>query len=128
MPTSVQKCYIQEGNSKLVISEAFLEEVSATCYTKVDQLKQVLSINITKLQAALERVPPFQRDQPKYQCKQVFQVWKESTQTPTYRSLRSVLDKYSVFCGRNPLVSVLCVSCCLCPFARLFIVCAISHS
>ena len=33
------------------------------------------------------------------------QVWKESTQSPTYRALRSVLDKYSVFNGRNILVS-----------------------
>ena len=38
-------------------------------------------------------------------CKLVFQVWKENTQSPTYGALRSALDKYSVFCGRNPLVS-----------------------
>ena len=74
--------------------------MSKTGLTKVNQLKRVFSIDSIKLQ----------RDQPDYQCKQVFQVWKESTRTPTYRSLRSALDKYSVFCGRNPLVSVLCVS------------------
>ena len=102
-----------EENSNQVISETFLEEVSATSYTKVDQLKHVLSINCAKLRAALGRAPPFQRDQPEYQCKLVFQMWKESTQNPTYGSLRSALDKYSVFCGRNPLVSV-CM--CVCPF------------
>ena len=101
-----------EENSDGVISEAFLDELSATSYTKVDQLKCVLSINSAKLRAALARASPFQRDQPEYQCKLVFQMWKESTQNPTYGSLRSALDKYSVFCGRNPLVSVLCVSCC----------------
>ena len=101
-----------EENSDGVISEAFLDEVSATSCTKVDQLKCVLSINSAKLRAALARAPPFQQDQPKYQCKLVFQMWKESTQSPTYGSLRSALDDYSVFCGRNPLVSVLCVSCC----------------
>ena len=55
-----------------------------------------------------------------YQYEQVFQMWKESTRNPTYGSLRSALDDYSVFCGRNPLVSVLCV--CLC--TRIFMVCA----
>ena len=71
----------------------------------VDQLKQALRVNSPKFQAALARAPPFQRDQPEYQCKLVFQVWKENTQSPTYEALRSALDKYSVFCGRNPLVS-----------------------
>ena len=57
-----------------------------------------------KFQAALVRAPPFQRDQPEYQYKLVFQVWKENTQSSTYRALRSALYKYSVLCGRNPLV------------------------
>ena len=95
-----------EKNSDRVISEAFLDEVSATSCTKVDQLKCVLSINSAKLRAALARAPPFQCDQPEYQCKLVFQMWKESTKNPTYGSLRSALDEYSVFCGKNPLVSV----------------------
>ena len=109
-----------EKNSDRVISEAFLEEVSAMSYTQVDRLKCVLSINSAKLRAALARAPPFQQDHPEYRCKQVYQVWKESTQTPTYRALRSALDKYSVFCGRNPLVSVcVCVSCCLYIYVKL---------
>ena len=95
-------CLIAEDNP---VSEAFLSEVSRTSKMKVDQLKQVLSIDSAKFQAALGQAPPFQRDQPEYQCKLVFQVWKENTQSPTYGALRSALDKYSVFCGRNPLVS-----------------------
>ena len=94
-----------ENHSDKLVSEAFLDVVSKTAHTKVDQLKQALCINNTKLRAAIASAPPFQRDQPEYQCKLVFQVWKESTQSPTYGALRSVLDKYSVFCGRNPLVS-----------------------
>jgi len=74
------KVLLAEKNSSEIVAEEFLEVVSRTSHKRIE-----------------------------YQCKQVFQVWKESTQTPTYRSLRSVLDKYSVFCGRNPLVSVLCV-------------------
>ena len=94
-----------ENDSDELVSEAFLNKVSKTSHTKLDQLKQALSVDSAKFQASLTRAPPFQRDHPEYQCKLVFQVWKENTQTPTYRALRSALDKYSVFCGRNPLVS-----------------------
>ena len=73
-----------ENNSDEHVPEAFLNAASKTFHAKMDQCK---------------------RDQPEYQCKLVFQVWKESTQSPTYGALRSALDKYSVFCGRNPLVS-----------------------
>ena len=94
-----------KNNSDKLVSEAFLVKVSKTSHTKVDQLKKALGIHSAKFQAALARAPPFQRDHPEYQCKLMFQVWKENTQSPTYRTLRSALDKYSVFCGRNPLVS-----------------------
>ena len=94
-----------ENSSDKLVSEEFLNEVSKNSHTKLDQLKQALGIHSAKFRAALARAPPFQRDHPEYQCKLVFQVWKENTQSPTYRALRSALDKYSVFCGRNPLVS-----------------------
>ena len=103
-----------ENSSDKLVSETFPNKVSKTSYKKVNQLKQALGIDSTKFQAALARAPPFQRDQPEYQCKLVFQVWKENTQSPTYGALRSALDKCSVFCGRNPLVS--CVDFeCVCP-------------
>ena len=103
-----------ENSSDKLVSKAFLNKVIKTSHTKMDQLKQTLGIDSTKFQAALARGPPFQRDQPEYQCKLVFQVWKENTQSPTYGALRSALDKYSVFCGRNPLVSCDCVCVCVC--------------
>ena len=94
-----------ENNSEKLVSEVFLNKVYKTSQTKLDQLKQALGIDSAKFRAALTRAPQFQRDQPEYQCKLVFQVWKENTQSPTYGALRSALDKYSVFCGRNLLVS-----------------------
>ena len=109
-----------EDNPNEVVSEAFLDKVSKTSFMKVDQLKQALGIDSTKFQAALARAPLFQRDQPEYQCKLMFQVWKENTQSPTYGALRSALDKYSVFCGRNPLVS--------CEFVQVHAACVDSWS
>ena len=99
----------EESKNKLV-SEAFVNEIGKSSHRKMDQLKRALGIYSTKFEAALARAPPFQRDHPEYQCMLVFQVWKESTQNPTYRALRSALDKYSVFNGRNLLVSVCIVS------------------
>ena len=83
-----------EENSKEIVSGTFMDVVNKSAHTKVDKLREVVSIDTAQLQ----------QDQPEYQYKQVFQLWKES---PTYGSLRSALDKYSVFCGRNPLVSLL---------------------
>ena len=79
-----------EQNSDKLVSDEFL---SKTTLTKFDHLKQLFSTDSIMLQ----------QDQPEYRWDQ---VWKENTQTPTYRALRSALDKYSVFCGRNPLVRV----------------------
>ena len=87
------------------VCRTFPDKVTEHSRVNVHQLKQALGIDSTKFQAALARAPPFKQDQPEYQHKLVFQVWKESTQSPTYSTLRSTLDKYSVFCGRNPLVS-----------------------
>ena len=94
-----------ENSSDQPVSKPFPYGMKKACRTMVNQLKQALGIDSTKFQAALAGVPPFQRDQPEYQCELVFQVWNENTQSPTYRALRSALDNYSVFCGRNPLVS-----------------------
>ena len=109
-----------EENKKKEVSKAFLDKVSKTSFMKVNQLKQALAIDSVKFQAALARAPPFQRDQPENQCKLVFQVWKESTQSPTYGALRLVLDKYSLFSGRNPLVS--------CEFVQVHAACVDSCS
>ena len=77
--------------------------MSKLACTMADQLKQA---SIQTVSSSTET------SLHEYQCQQVFRVWKENTQTPTYRALRSALDKYSVFCGRNPLVSVLGVCVC----------------
>ena len=87
------------------VCKTFLDKVPKNSHANVYQLKQALGIDTVKFQAALARAPPFKQDQPEYQHKLVFQVWKENTPSPTYSTLRSTLDKYSVFCGRNLLVS-----------------------
>ena len=48
-----------ENSSEKYLSESFLNKLSKTSHTKVDQLKQVLSVNSAHFQAALARAPPF---------------------------------------------------------------------
>jgi len=93
------KVLLAEKNSSEIVAEEFLEVVSRTSHKRIE-----------------------------YQCKQVFQVWKESTQTPTYRSLRSVLDKVQCVLWQKPTGEcVVCVLLFVTSFTRLFMVCAISH-
>ena len=55
-----------ENRSDKLVSEAFPNVASKTAHTKLNRLKQALSINSAKFQAALASAPPFQRDQPDY--------------------------------------------------------------
>ena len=37
-------------------------------------------------------------------CVHILEAWMEQQESPaTYRKLRQELNKYSIFCGRNPL-------------------------
>ena len=39
-----------------------------------------------------------------FKCVHILEAWVEQQASPaTYRKLRQELDKYSIFCGRNPL-------------------------
>ena len=50
---------------------------------------------------------PDERDNPIMRCFRLLLTWKNcDTGGSTYQSLRTTLDKYSIFCGRNPLVSI----------------------
>jgi len=46
---------------------------------------------------------PTERDNPAMKCFRLFLTWKKYDPNSTYQSLRTTLDKYSIFCGRNPV-------------------------
>ena len=53
---------------------------------------------------------PDERDNPIMRCFRLLLTWKNcDAGGSTYQSLRTTLDKYSIFCGRNPLVNNLVV-------------------
>ena len=97
-------------NSKEDIPVRFLSEIGETTYPKKDEFGNVLKVPLRSPQAIAD---PICRDNPAHISALMFRAWKASNPTSTYQALRSALDRFSVFCGRNPLVSVLCILCVL---------------
>ena len=96
-----------KANANLEIPESFLHDCSRVSYSKTKQFKKMLvpseleSEYVGKIKQCHDQ---YSKD-PMYQCLQVFITWKKITKSPTYGGLRELLDKHSIFCGRNPLVS-----------------------
>ena len=59
----------------------------------------------SELVGAIEQCQDQYCKDPIHRCFLVFKTWKKSTSNPTFYGFRATLDKYSVFCGRSPLVS-----------------------
>ena len=87
------------GETKKVVSDKFLYEVAEHIYNKknlfIDMLKPSRAQLADKIRQALGG------DIEEFVC--VLQCWRGDS--GTYQSLRETLDQFSVFAGRNPLVS-----------------------
>ena len=87
------------GETKKVVSDRFLYEVAEHIYDKkdlfIDMLKPSRAQLADKIRQALGG------DIEEFVC--VLQCWRGDS--GTYQSLRETLDQFSVFAGRNPLVS-----------------------
>ena len=93
------------------ISRAFISYFSSQISDpeKQDQVvrnsrmyKRILSPSIVKIQSV----------SPRQEVVQALETWKSETEG-TYSCLRETLNKYSVFTGRNPLVSIIVCMCIL---------------
>ena len=92
------------GDTEKVVSDKFLYDIAEHMYDKkdlfIDMLKPSRAQLADKIRQALGG------DIEEFVC--VLQCWRGDS--GTYQSLRETLDQFSVFAGRNPLVSF--VSCC----------------
>ena len=98
---------IKESDTNKEISDNFLRECAKVAHPKLTHLKEILLLpehNSEYVTAVEERRDQFSNDST-HKCFHVFTTWKKFTKTPTYRGLREALDNYSIFRGRNPLVS-----------------------
>ena len=83
------------------ISEEFLSKL-AFCISNKPQA--VLNVFETILLPLSERASLEAASSPLYRVRQVLKIWKDGCEG-TYQCLREKLDQFSVFAGRNPLVS-----------------------
>ena len=90
------------GDTK-VVSDRFLYEVAELIYYKKDLFIDMLKLSRAQLADKIRQA--LGGDIEEFVC--VLQCWRGDS--GTYQSLRETLDQFSVFAGRNPLVS--CMSC-----------------
>ena len=83
------------------ISDEFISKI-ALCISSKPQA--ILNIFETILLQLSERASLEAASSPLYRVRQVLKIWRDSCEG-TYQCLREKLDQFSVFAGRNPLVS-----------------------
>ena len=94
------------------VDDCFLHDLAESIHpnlTKEDPntMKKVLrmfGISDSRLFYSYFEQFPSERDNPVMRCFRLLLTWKNcDTGGSTYQSLRTTLDKYSIFCGRNPV-------------------------
>ena len=94
--------------SSLILSDAFLSELAARFYRCKSILSQILRPHPRLLSETLKMnvysLDSLDEMSKHLKCLHILEAWMEQQDSPaTYRKLRHELDKYSIFCGRNPL-------------------------
>ena len=95
--TDILKELFEESNDKKQLDPRFLKRLGKVLQDQVNEFRQTLQVETQALRDAV-------RDNPAHYCYLVLTIWKEQGHC-SYGDLRSALSKFSVFCGRNPLVS-----------------------
>ena len=92
------------------VDDDFLRDLAANIYPKVMQqlpihmVLRMFDISDDSLFYSYSEQFPSERDNPVMRCFRLFLTWKNcDAGGSTYQSLRTTLDKYSIFCGRNPV-------------------------
>ena len=87
------------GETKEMVSDKFLYEIAELIYYKKDLFIDMLKLSRAQLADKIRQA--LGGDIEEFVC--VLQCWRGDS--GTYQSLRETLDQFSVFAGRNPLVS-----------------------
>ena len=92
----------QNPNYDEVITDTFFYRMADCIHTKMDNFVNMLKPPAGMLQNMLDQAPPGST----HAIVRVFQLWRLRNNKGSYQSLRRELDQFSVFAGRNPLVSL----------------------
>ena len=95
-----------DSNSDNEVSESFLSDIARCAYPYKHFFEDILPHNVSELAAAIAQDPSNRNNHP-HQCFLLLRTWMMCcpTQPVTFHALREVLDRHSVFAGRNPLKS-----------------------
>ena len=105
---SILETLFDQQNREKQVTDEFLYDFSSSIVENTDQhetleFKKKLFIKIFKLRKVMLKRGSRDADEV-HKVLAIFQAWQHNS-AGTYQCLREMLDEYSVFCGRNPLVS-----------------------
>jgi len=91
------------------VDDSFLNDLASNIHTKlmeqipIQEAFRIFSIPSSREFSSYCKQFPDESDDPAMRCFRLFLTWKKYDPNSTYQSLRATLDKYSIFCGRNPV-------------------------
>ena len=92
----------QNPNYDEEITDNFFYRMADHIHTKMDYFVEILRPPAGILQNMIDHAPPGST----HAIVRVFQLWRLRNNNGSYQCLRRELDQFSVFAGRNPLVSL----------------------
>ena len=97
-----------EEESDLPVSDAFISALACRLYPYNTILAQLLNppqrILLHRFKHDTNVLDSLAEMSQQSRCVHILETWMEQQESPaTYRKLRQELNKYSIFCGRNPL-------------------------
>ena len=87
------------------VSDSFFLDLATIANLKSSKLKEILPLNESELAGAVAQCDEQYKADRRHQCFLLLRTWRDSNENTTYDGLRKLLDSFSIFCGRNPLVS-----------------------
>ncbi len=81
------------------VTDYFLYRIADRVHEKKEAFRKLLKPSATLLKERVSRAPPT------YELVHIIQLWRDLDEQGSYQSLRKKLDQFSVFAGRNPIVS-----------------------
>ena len=97
--------YRDDEELNTTVFDSFLFDFATTANLKSSKLKEILPLNESELAGAVAQCDEQYKADRRHQCFFLLRTWRDSNENTTYSGLKELLDSFSIFCGRNPLVS-----------------------
>ena len=102
------KQMFSKETSKCSVSDFFISELAGRLYPYNNIITQILvpqpRLLSEKLKMDIYSLDSLDEMSQQLRCVHILETWVEQQDSPaTYRKLRQVFNRYSIFCGRNPL-------------------------